>query len=150
MKHQVSEYVALTKSLTHVPIRTISIAPSAYHTEKVVLKNKQPPAYSFGIKSKPVKSNDTPCKCKLPRVGDIFYCYFLCFNGVNYGLHIIVIFVSIAPNAYRPEKPMHTPRYSFGIKVNHEKASDTPGKYIHIMKNKLHSPSDKHFMNAIS
>ncbi len=45
-----------------------------------------------------------------------------------------MIFVSIAPNAYRPEKPMHTPRYSFGVKLNHEKTSDTPGKFICIWK----------------
>lgn len=63
MKHRVSKRSLTCQSLTHVPIRTIIVGPSSYHTEKVVLKNKQPPAYSFGIKSKLVISNDTPCKC---------------------------------------------------------------------------------------
>lgn len=61
-----------------------------------------------------------------------------------------MIFVSIAPNAYRPEKPLHTPRYSFGVKVNHEKPSDTPGKLIPFAYEKCTFYLDKIFMTAIS
>jgi len=35
-----------------------------------------------------------------------------------------------APGTYNPEKPEHTPNYSFGLKTPLGKPSDTPGKYL--------------------
>lgn len=42
---------------------------------------------------------------------------------------------SVAPGAYQTEKVVvkQTPSYSFGVKVNHTKVSDTPCKYNSFM-----------------
>lgn len=43
-----------------------------------------------------------------------------------------MIYILLAPGAYCPEKAMtvldNAPKYTFGLKTNHGKPSDTPGK----------------------
>jgi len=80
---------------------------------------KDTPKYSFGIKTQPEKPINTP--------GERSLIYFV--SSFSYFINS-----QIAPGTYSPEKCSETydstPKYSFGLKPQLEKPSNTPGIFF--------------------
>lgn len=106
------------------------VAPGAYSPEKSSL-DKAPHQYSFGLKTIHEKQNENPGKCVSLHIRLLLF----------YNTPTKSMLHKIAPGAYQTENApskQQTPSYSFGVKVNHTKVSDTPCKFFRFFQ--IHLP----------
>jgi len=110
-------YRIFVKRTNRKPLFSIShcLAPGAYNPEKP----EHTPNYSFGLKTPIGKPSDTPGKIPLNMEKNSSKI----FLELNYKLTSF-----LAPGAYNPDLPVHSPAYAFGLRTPIGKPSDTPGK----------------------